>query len=50
MINIDSDVKLVYDFLKTLIVKYRNVEDLVAVNLVLTGRAVKAVGFTNCSD
>jgi hypothetical protein len=35
-------------FVTTLVVKSRNVEDLVAVNLVLAGRVVKAAGFTNC--
>ena len=46
--HIGSDVKLIFGFLTTLIVKSRNVEDLVAVNLPLAGRIVKAFGFTNC--
>jgi hypothetical protein len=43
-----SDVKLIFGFLTTLIVKSRNVEDVVAVNVVLAGRVIKAVGFTDC--
>ena len=46
--HIGSDMKLIFGFLTALIVKSCNVEDLVAVNFVLAGRAVKPVGFTNC--
>ena len=37
-------MKLIYGFLTTLIVKSRNVEDLVGVNLVLAGREKKPMG------
>ena len=47
--HIGFDVELINGFLATLIVKCRNVEELVAVNLVLPGRAIKTVGFSNCS-
>ena len=48
--HIVSDVKLIFGFLTTLIVKSRSVEDLVAVNHVLAGRVVNTVGITNCID